>query len=323
MTGIVAIDVGGTHVRFALAEVEAGQVLSLGDAVTLRTDAHEGLESAWRAFAADAGRPLPAHVAIAFAGPVRGEALKLVNNHWIIRRSSIESTLGAERFTLVNDFGAVAHAVARLGEEHFTYLCGPGRPLAGEGVTSIVGPGTGLGIAQLIRRAGDYEVVETEGGHFDFAPLDPIEDRILARLRTRFGRVSAERIVSGPGLANLYRALAAIEGRDPVWRDETALWKAALAGDDPLAAQALDRFCLSLGAVAGDVALAQGADSVAIAGGLGLRLADRLPDSGFGERFAAKGRFEQHMRRMPVRIVTHPQPGLYGAAAAFAAEHGI
>ena len=323
MTGIVAIDVGGTHVRFAMAEVEAGQVLGLGDAVTLRTSAHEGLQSAWRAFADAVGRPPPRDVAIAFAGPVRGEALKLVNNDWVIRPDEIRSTLGAQRFTIVNDFGAVAHAVARLGEAHFAHLCGPDRPLAGAGVTSIVGPGTGLGIALLVRRGGGYEVVETEGGHFDFAPLDPVEDRILARLRARFGRVSAERIVSGPGLANLHEALAAIDGQKAAPGDPKALLQAALSGGDPIAARALDRFCLSLGAVAGDVALAQGADSVAIAGGLGLRLADRLPASGFAGRFAAKGRFEAHMREIPVRIVTHPQPGLYGAAVAFAREHGV
>ncbi|HEX8624083.1 MAG TPA: glucokinase [Allosphingosinicella sp.] len=323
MTEIVAIDIGGTHARFALAEVAAGRVLQLGDVCTLRTADHEGLESAWEAFGASVGRGLPAAAAIALAGPAGGEALKLTNSDWVIRPASIPSGLGAERLTIVNDFGAVAHAVARLDDEHFGFLCGPDRPLPEEGVISIVGPGTGLGIAQLLRRGGGYHVVETEGGHFNFAPLDSLEDRILARLRTRYGRVSVERIASGPGLANLYEALAAIEGGEPSLSDERALWHAAMAGEDPLAAAALDRFCLSLGAVAGDIALVQGAQAVAIGGGLGLRLAGRLPRSGFCERFVAKGRFEQRMRDMPVRIITHPQPGLFGAAVAFAAEHGV
>ena len=322
MTEIVAIDIGGTHARFALAQVAEGRVLELGEVCTLRTGDHAGLEAAWQAFAAAAGRPLPEAAAIAFAGPVRGEVLKLVNNDWEIRPASLRSGLGIERHSLINDFGAVAHAVARLGEEHFDFLCGPDRPLPEEGVISVVGPGTGLGIAQLIRRGGDYQVVETEGGHFDFAPLDSLEDRILAQLRTRFGRVSAERIASGSGLANLYGALAAIDGGEPRLRDERALWQAAMAGDDSLAAAALDRFCLSLGAIAGDIALVQGADAVAIGGGLGLRLAGRLTGSGFRERFVAKGRFEQRMRDMPVRIITYAQPGLYGAAVAFAAQHG-
>jgi glucokinase len=322
MTEIVAIDIGGTHARFALAEVSEGRIAGMGGVCTLKTAEHASLQTAWEAFAAATGRPLPPAAAIAFAGPVQGEVLKLTNNPWVIRPASIPEKLGAERYTLVNDFGAVAHAVAQLAPADFGHLCGPDRALPEEGVISIVGPGTGLGVAQLLRRGGRYEVIETEGGHIDFAPLDALEDRILAQLRQRHRRVSVERVASGMGLTNLYEALAAIEGRELRIRDEKALWQAAIAGEDSLAAAALDRFCLSLGAVAGDIALAQGAQAVVIGGGLGLRLAARLPRSGFRDRFIAKGRFERRMDEMPVRIVTHQQPGLFGAAAAFAAEHG-
>lgn len=321
MTEIVAIDIGGTHARFALAEVEGGRVLRLGEPRTFATAGHDGLESAWEAFAAVAGRPLPRAAALALAGPTVGDALALTNNDWVIRPARFPDRLGVERHRLVNDLGAVAHAVAHLGQEHYAPLCGPDRPLPPEGVISIVGAGTGLGVAQLIRRGGGFQVVETEGGHIGFAPLDDVEDHILARLRPRFGRVSVERIVSGPGLANLYEALAATGGPGVPYPDDKALWSAALAGEDALAADALDRFCRSLGAVAGDIALAQGAHAVVIGGGIGLRLADRLPRSGFADRFVAKGRFERRMRDISVKIVTHAQPGLYGAAAAFAAEH--
>jgi len=153
MDRIVAIDIGGTHARFALAEVDGGRVVRLGEACTLRTADHEGLESAWSAFARIAGRPLPAAAAIALAGPTRGESLKLTNNDWVIRPADFRSRLGVERYRLVNDFGAVAHAVAQLGDEHFRHLCGVERPLPEEGVISIVGPGTGLGVAQLLLRA--------------------------------------------------------------------------------------------------------------------------------------------------------------------------
>jgi glucokinase len=321
VTEIVAIDIGGTHARFALAEVGGGRV-ALGETCTLRTAEHASLETAWEAFAAAMGRPLPAAAAIAVAGPTKGEVLKLTNNPWVIRPASLPAKLGVELYTLINDFGAVAHAVAQLGDEHFTHLCGPDRPLPDEGVISIVGPGTGLGVAQLLRRGGGhYHVIATEGGHVDFAPLDSLEDRILAQLRKRYRRVSVERVASGMGLANLYEALGAIEGRDLIYRDEKALWQAAMAGEDSLAGAAFDRFCLSLGAVAGDIALTQGAQAVAIGGGLGLRLADHLPRSGFRDRFIAKGRFERRMDEMPVKIITYEQPGLFGAAAAFAAEH--
>ena len=321
MTRIVAIDIGGTHARFAFAEVAAGRVLSLGDACTLRTADHPSLESAWAAFGAAAGGKLPDAAAIAAAGPVEGDMLRLTNHPWTIRPASIPETLGVERHLIVNDFGAVAHAVAQLGDEHFRHLCGPERPLPREGAISILGPGTGLGAAILLRRGGGHRVVETEGGHVDFAPLDGFEDGLLADLRLRHGRVSAERVASGPGLTAFYEALAAGEGLDPRLSDEKALWQAALAGEDRLAASALDRFCLSLGSVAGDIALAQGAQGVAIGGGLGLRLAGRLPGSGFRRRFIAKGRFERRMDEMPVKIITYAQPGLFGAAAAFAAEH--
>lgn len=315
---IVAADIGGTHARFAIAEVADGRVVSLGQTLTVKTADHASLQTAWEAFARESGRPLPKAAGLAVAAPIAGDVLYLTNNPWIVRPALIKSKLGVDDFTLVNDFGAMGHAVAQLDSSHFRHLHGPDVPLPKDGVISIVGPGTGLGVAQILRGHGTYRVVETEGGHIDFAPLDRIEDAILARLRQRYRRVSVERIVSGPGLRNIYDALAAIEGRPVEANDDTALWTAALEGGDSLAAAALDRFCLSLGSVAGDIALAQGANAVAIAGGLGLKLADILPHSGFGSRFMAKGRFERRMAAIPVKLVTHPEPGLYGAAAAYA-----
>jgi len=322
MTEVVAVDIGGTHARFALAEVRKGRVIALGEDCTLKAAEHASLQTAWEEFANRVGRPLPPTAGIALAGPVQGEVLKLTNNPWVIRPALIPEKLGADRFALVNDFGAVAHAVAQLENGQFKHLCGDDRPLPCEGVISIVGPGTGLGVAQLLRRDGRYHVIETEGGHIDFAPLDSLEDQMLAQFRKRYRRVSVERVASGMGLTNLYEALAAIEGREVRYRNERGLWTAALGSEDSLAAAALDRFCLSLGAVAGDIALAQGADAVVIAGGLGLRLAEHLPNSGFRDRFIAKGRFERRMDEMPVKLITHPQPGLFGAAAAFAEKFG-
>jgi glucokinase len=319
---IAVADVGGTHARFALADIDGGRIVALGDPVTLKTSEHGSFQLAWQEFGRRIGGELPNELAIAFAGPVGGDLLKLTNNPWVIRPALIKERLGVDRYTIVNDFGAVAHAVATLGSGDFRHLCGPERPLPDEGVISVVGPGTGLGVAALLRRAGTYEVIETEGGHIDFAPLDVLEDRILVELRRSFRRVSVERIASGRGLWNLYEALGAIEGKGLTFRDEKDLWTAALAGSDSLANAALDRLCLTLGAVAGDMALAQGAAAVVIAGGVGLRLADYLPRSGFRDRFIAKGRFERRMDEMPVKLITHPQPGLVGAAAAFAKEHG-
>jgi glucokinase len=321
MRQIAVADVGGTHARFALAQIDGGRVVELGEPVTLKTAEHGSFQLAWQEFGRREGVDLPQEMAMAFAGPVGGELLKLTNNPWVIRPSLIKERLGVDRYTIVNDFGAVAYAVATLGDDDFRHVCGPERPLPDEGMISIVGPGTGLGVAALLRKPDHYEVIETEGGHVDFAPLDSLEDRILAELRRSFRRVSVERIASGRGLWNLYEALGTLEGQQLKFRDDKQLWEAALDGSDSLANAALDRLCLTLGAVAGDMALAQGAAGVVIAGGVGLRIADYLPQSGFRDRFFAKGRFERRMDEMPVKLITHPQPGLYGAAAAFAREH--
>ena len=321
MRPIVTTDIGGTHARFAIATIDEGRVVELGEPVTLKTSEHASFQTAWEEFGRRAGIALPNELAMAFAGPVDGDVLKLTNNPWVIRPALMSERLGVERFLVVNDFGAVAHAVAALGETDFSHICGPDVPLPADGVITIVGPGTGLGVAALLRHDGHYEVIETEGGHVDFAPLDSLEDKILTELRKSFRRVSVERLVSGRGLVNIYEALGAIEKRPLAIHDDKALWAAALEGSDSLATAALDRLCLTLGAVAGDMALAQGAKALVIGGGLGARLAEYLPRSGFRDRFIAKGRFERRMEHMPVKLITHPQPGLFGAAAAFAREY--
>jgi glucokinase len=321
-TQLVAIDVGGTHARFALARVTADGAIDLDEPTTLHTRDHASFQTAWEDFARMQGGSLPDAVAIAVAGPVGGEVIRFTNNPWVIRPALIPEKLGAARYTVINDFGAVGHAVACAGDEDFVHLTGPDRPLPASGTISIVGPGTGLGVAHIWRDGqGGYRVQATEGGHIDFAPLDSIEDAILARLRQRYRRVSAERVVSGPGLVDIYEALAAMEGRAIQPLDDRTLWSLGTSSEDSLAAAAVDRFCLSLGSFAGDIALAQGASAVVIAGGLGLRIKDTLLRSGFAARFTAKGRYVEYMSGIPVKLITHPQPGLFGAAAAFAREH--
>ena len=315
---LVAVDIGGTHARFALAEVADGRVACLGAETTLKTAEFASFQTAWEEFGRLCGASLPKAAAIAIAGPIRGEVIKFTNNPWIIRPALIAEKLGVDAHVLVNDFEAVGHAVAQAGAEYFTTLCGPDVSLPGEGTISILGPGTGLGVAHILREGGRYHVQATEGGHIDYAPLDAIEDAVLARLRQRYRRVSIERVVSGPGIIDIYETLAGIEGRAIEQLDDKTLWARGTSGEDSLAAAAVDRFCLSLGSVAGDIALVQGGSAVVIAGGLGLRIKDTLLTSGFAERFCAKGRFEGLMASIPVKLITHPQPGLFGAAAAFA-----
>ena len=321
MRQVAVADIGGTHARFAIAELRGAEVVSLGDTVELKTAEHATFERAWQEFGHRVGLDLPKELAVAFAGPVHEPTLKLTNSSWVIEPALIKERLGVDRYLILNDFSAVAHAVASLRPEDFRHLCGPEKIEPELGVTAIVGPGTGLGVAALLRKTDRYEVIESEGGHMDFAPLDPLEDKIIALLRLRFGRVSVERIAAGQGLRNLYEALGAIEGVVLNLNDDHLLWEAALEGTDSLATLALNRLCMSLGSVSGDFALAFGARSLVIAGGVGRRLIDHLPQSRFRERFIAKGRFDRRMEKIPVKIIRHPQPGLFGAAAAFAKQH--
>ncbi|HEU0044640.1 glucokinase [Sphingomonas sp.] len=321
MTELVAADIGGTHARFAMAEVANGKVIRLGEPVTLDTREYDDLDSAWRAAGARFGRPLPRAAALGVASSSGAASGGLTSDIWSLDDDALRTALGVDTHLLINDFGAVGHAVQHLDSAGFQHLCGPDTPLPAGGVITICGPGTGVGCAELVRGAGCYDVIETEGGHIGFAPADSFEDALVARLRAEFGRVSVERVCGGPSILPLHAQLAADRGLSPPPAGERKIWQAALNGTDPIAVMAMERFCGILGAVAGDLALAQGAKAVVIAGGLGHRLKDRLPSSSFPERFLAKGRFRHLMATLPVKLVTHPQPGLFGAAAAFAQRY--
>jgi glucokinase len=316
MTEIVAIDVGGTHARFALATLGADCTISLGEPITLHTDDFATPEDAWREFARRSPGAEPRAAAIAIAGPVLGDTVHMTNSPWVLRIAAFKRELGLEAVTVLNDFGAVAHAVARVPEDQLVPIAGPDVPLPEFGTVSVIGPGTGLGVAHFHRYPGGYHVQASEGGHIGFAPQDEFDDRLLASLRAIYGRVATERINAGPGIAVIYAALG---GR--ALSHDRVIWERGLAGEDELAVQAIDRFCASLGCVVGDYALAHGASAVVLAGGLGLRLREILPRSSFAERFCAKPRYESMMAGITVKLIAHPQPGLYGAAAAFQLEH--
>lgn len=321
MTDLVALDIGGTHARFALTKIRQDGTIDLGEPVTLNTSDYASLETAWEEFERRAECPVPRAASIAIAGPVTGETVRMTNNSWVLHASALDDQLGIDEYTLINDFGAVAHAVARAPEDQLVHIAGPDIPLPDQGTISVIGPGTGLGVAHFHRYPGGYHVQSTEGGHIDFAPIDEIDDWMLARLRKQHRRVSTERVHSGPGICEIYRALAAREKRSAEPPDDRTIWQRGLSREDSLATAAVERFCASFGGVCGDYALAHGASGVVLAGGVGLRLRDILPRSGFAERFRFKGRYERMMAGIPIKMIVHPQPGLFGAAAAFAKEH--
>lgn len=313
---IVAADIGGTHARFALAEIAPGGRPKIGAMRKYRTREHPGLASAWAQFEADSGGPLPRAAAIAVAAPIEGDTLTFMNSDWRIDRHAIAGDLGIDKLLLLNDFGAVAHAVSRMGPGDFIPLAGPG-DLPEAGVISVIGPGTGLGVSILDRRSGTVAVIETEAAHIGFCPLDPEEDALSDALTARYGRASVERVVSGPGLVDIYRFLGG-EVVDPA--RPGALWDAAIAGGDPIAEKALAILVRCFGAAAGDIGLAHGAMGVAITGGLANRIAGALQTPMFETRFTAKGRYRARMMRTPARLLTYAEPGLLGAAIAFERE---
>lgn len=315
---ILVADIGGTHARFAIASIDA-ESITLSEPAKLATADFDGLPSAIRAFAEQIGRALPKRAAIAIAGPVRGVGVQMTNSPWRVDFAAVEADLRFDACLWLNDFEAVAHAVGAVPESNLRIVCGPGEALPRDRPCTVVGPGTGLGVAILLPDNG--RVIATEGGHVDFAPLDEFEEALRAKLRAKHGRVSVERVVSGSALRAIVETLAEADGVPTPQADDRTLWTRALATEDALASTALDRFCRSLGSVSGDLALAHGPGSVVIAGGLGLRLADKLPQSGFRDRFVAKGRYRQLMESLPVKAITHPEPGLLGAASAFAKEH--
>jgi glucokinase len=279
-----------------------------------RTCEHPGIASAWAAFAHDCGGVLPRAAALGIAAPIEGEVLRFVNSAWEIGRHSLAAELRLDRLLLLNDFGAVAHAVAALPHSALAPLCGPATGLPAQGVTTVMGPGTGLGVSVLIRRGGQVTVVETESAHIAFAPQSEEEAALERAVRARYGRCSVERIVSGPGLLEILRHAGAGE-REALGAGE--VWRAALDGSDPLAAGALDILTGCFGAAAGDIALAHGAMSVVITGGLANRMQALLRSPRFHRRFLDKGRYRPRMERVPVLLCTDPEPGLLGAAVAF------
>lgn len=317
MTDIIAADIGGTNARFARAKLDAQGVPTLGEIRKYKVADFSSLQACWAAFAAEEGGDLPKAASIAFATAIGRDVIKLTNSNWVIRPDTLDEELGLDQMRLVNDFEAVAHAVTRLPPENLPLLFGEDRPFPADGGVTVIGPGTGLGVAMIAYDDGVPHVIATEGGHLDFAPLDTMEEKILAYLRDKFLRVSVERIVSGPGLNNIYKAMATIGHERILLMEDAELWQAALEDSDPFARAAFDRFCLCYGAVAGDLALAHGPHAVVLAGGLTQRMRDLLPQSGFHSRFTAKGRFESLMKSVPIRLALHDEIGLFGAAAAF------
>ena len=319
---VLLADIGGTNARFALADPVAQAPLledsvkeyavadfpSLGDAARhyLKDDGA----------AVDAGNDIRRGV-FAVAGRVEGDEARITNHPWVISRSRVCDMLGFAQLQLVNDFAAQSMAIAALRSTDVVPLGGanwsPDREPR-DRTYAVIGPGTGLGVGALVVRDGHHYPLETEGGHVSFPPGTPEEIAILERLSAQFGRVSNERLICGPGLVNIHRALSEIAGVDPGPMQPVDITARAAEGD-PRCMRTVDVFCAVFGAIAGDLVLTTGAwDGVFLTGGLVPKMLRALQHSGFRQRFEHKGRFSPNMARVPSLAVLHPHAGLLGTA---------
>lgn len=324
---VLLADIGGTNARFAMLHQDASSTrtdLPNGHARNVLEDVCEfsvadfpSLADAARHYLETAQTNASCGV-FAVAGRIDGDEARITNHPWVISRERTQTALAFEQLQLINDFAAQAMAVTLLAEDDIATIGGaswhPERAAASR-TYAVIGPGTGLGVGGLLIREGRAHALETEGGHTSFPPGTPEEIGILERLSAQFGRVSNERLICGPGLVNIHRALSEIANDDPGPMQPEDITARAEHGD-ARCLRTLDVFCAVFGAISGDLVLTLGAwDGVFLTGGLVPKLLPSLQHSGFRQRFEHKGRFSSNMARVPTVAVLHPQPGLLGAAA--------
>ena len=310
MSGLRVIgDIGGTNARFALAEngrygelrhVEVKKYPSLHDALTDYLDA---LPRTSR----------PTAAALDIAGPVFGDMVGLTNAGWRFSIAELKQSLGLSILRVLNDFAAAAISVPYLPQQDL-FTVGPPCPQA-VGTIGVIGPGTGLGVGGLLLNGTQWLPWSGEGGHVTLPTVTPEEEAIVRLLRSRWGHVSAERVLSGAGLVNLYEALCAIEGVTPIPMSPAGVTDHAIRGTDAICVKAFGHFCAMLGTVAGDLALTLGATGgLYIAGGILLRFKEAFAASGFRARFESKGRFKGLLATIPTRLILEESPALLGLA---------
>lgn len=318
--GLVA-DVGGTNVRFALVDMGADGALAIRNAQHFATHDYPGMAEAAAAYLKQYAPSVPPKAAaFAVAGPVSNGEIAFTNSDWAFSEKSMGEKLGGAPVRLINDFEAVAYALPHLAKINLVTI---GPDLRGPGGTRktccVLGPGTGLGMAGLVRENGRDIALVTEGGHAGFAPGNDLEIAILEYLRKHHDHVSLERLLSGAGLRNLYDALCEIDGIENANLKPEEITEEAKRDARSFCARVFEVFCAILGAAAGDAALIMGArDGVYLAGGILPDTVEFLQKSEFRTRFTAKGRFHDYLASIPTFLIVHPYAALLGAASKLA-----
>ncbi|MGB9098825.1 glucokinase [Erwinia sp.] len=303
-------DVGGTNARLALCEVENG---ALSQAKTFSTADYDSLEAVIR-FYLDEQKQEITDGCIAIACPITEDWVEMTNHDWAFSTSKMKANLGFEHLEIINDFTAVSMAIPMLSAEDVMQF-GGGKAVNDKPV-AVYGAGTGLGVAHLVHVDKRWVSLPGEGGHVDFAANSEEEDLILEVLRAELGHVSAERVLSGAGLVNLYRAIVKSDDRVPENLKPKDVSQRALDDSCTDCRRALAMFCVIMGRFGGNLALNLGTfGGVYIAGGIVPRFLEFFKSSGFRAAFEDKGRFKDYVQTIPVFLITHDQPGLLGAGA--------
>lgn len=309
-------DVGGTNVRFAL-ETSSMQI---GEVTAYKVADYPSLEAAMGKYMQSvADHAQPRHAAIGLANPVTGDHVKLTNHNWAFSIEQMRQALGLTTLVAINDFTSLALALPWLPDQDLVQVR-EGSAIA-TAPRALIGPGTGLGVSGLVPAPGGGAVaLAGEGGHIELMPVTDDEWIAWRAAHAEFGRVSAERLLSGMGLSHIHAALSAETGTllsEPLTPAQVT--DGALKQNDALCRRAFDAFCGLLGSVAADIALVLGArGGVYIGGGIVPRFVDAFRASPFSERFGAKGRMSRYLADIPVFVITADYPALPGLARALA-----
>lgn len=305
-------DIGGTNARFAMQR-SRGAPVSEPQALPCRD--FSGPAAAIQHYLKSNGLDQPRWAGLAIATAISDDTLAMTNNGWKFSISGTRDELALTHLHMINDFTALALAIPELAAEELTQI-GTGKAEAGKAI-GLLGPGTGLGVSGLIASAQGYIAIEGEGGHLTLPAFDAREERLIALARKRFAHVSAERLLSGPGMMMLYEVIAESHGVASEQLQAEEISRHGVAGTCPVCRETIDTFCAMLGTVAADVALLLGArGGVYIGGGIIPKLGAYFAGSPFRARFEEKGRFSSYLAKIPTLVIHAPWPGLIGAAVA-------
>ncbi|MGH6670540.1 MAG: glucokinase [Xanthobacteraceae bacterium] len=308
-TGLIG-DIGATNARFAVVDADGGMT----NARLYALNDYSSLADAIDAYLKDQAPPTPPIEAVlAIASPIMGDQVTLTNHAWSFSIENLRRHLGLRRLRVINDFAATALAIPHLTAADRMQV-GPGSPVA-DAPIGLIGPGTGLGVSALVPAPGGDLTISGEGGHVTMAPASSRESAVLELMRKRYDHVSAERLLSGPGLVNLYDALCEMAEAPAAPFRPAQITSPRIWDEDPRTREATEMFCAMLGTVAGNLALTLGArGGIYVAGGIVPRLGAFFVQSGFRERFETMGRFRSYLAAIPTYVITYPLPALIGAA---------